>query len=226
MAFDRDSPYRPLDQAGSQFRLLRILDSDQNHIQCELNTFSLVGDDVPTFNALSYRWGDDGPGWVVRLGNYTVSIQKNLYIIMTQMVIEKRRDWMFIDALCIDQENESEKPGQVSLMGEVYRRAEAVLAWLVYEPHGGEDGRDWSSPVYYANNMKSKSRSDIEEAILGNSYWTRVWIVQEVLLANCLIIRMGGLEIDWLALLPEKGYFQARPELPKSTDHLCVCNSK
>lgn len=37
---------------------------------------------------------------------------------------------MWVDALCIDQENDRERSAQVSMMGEVFGRAARVIAWL------------------------------------------------------------------------------------------------
>ena len=37
---------------------------------------------------------------------------------------------MFIDALCIDQSDIAERNHQVRQMGDVYRAAKAVVAWL------------------------------------------------------------------------------------------------
>lgn len=225
MALDRASPYLNLDRSKSQFRLLRILPSDQNNVHCELRAFSLIDDALPPYKALSYRWGDDETSQLIHIGDYPIPIRSNLYTIMTQMLAEERRDWLFIDALCIDQSNEAEKPGQVSLMGEVYRRAEAVIAWLVYEPgtelftFGGEEGL--IDPGHGTNDISAMPRHAVEQAVLCNSYWTRLWIVQEVLLAKCLIIRMGSIEVAWLNLIPEKDYFDSRG-LPDSNANLVV----
>ncbi|KAL5116173.1 hypothetical protein ACEQ8H_005950 [Pleosporales sp. CAS-2024a] len=129
------------------------------------------------------------------------------------MVRDQHRDWIFIDALCINQDESSEKPTQVALMGDVYRRAEEVLAWIVYEPEPDSESdvddvkeeHVLAGGVEYQRDMiASMTREQLERAILGNSYWSRLWIVQEVLLAKRLTIRMGSAEAEWLNLIPEK----------------------
>jgi hypothetical protein len=144
---DESSPYHQLDQSKRQFRLLRLLDSDADHVQCELRIFSLADYDPPVWKALSYRWGDDDAESVVHVNGHPIPIRKNLQKIITQMSTEERHDWIFIDALCIDQENEAEKPGQVELMGEIYRQAEGVLTWIIYEPDDDEE-QDADGPTY------------------------------------------------------------------------------
>jgi hypothetical protein len=216
----KSSPYHQLEEQKRQFRLLKLFNSDTECIKCELGTFSLTDNDLPSWKALSYRWGDDEPNFVVHLNDEAIPIRKNLHKIITQMVKENRRDWIFIDALCIDQENEAEKPGQVELMGEIYRQAEAVVTWIVYEPDDDEeDGAE--GPTYDPYQSPSMWRKQLEGAVLENSYWSRLWIVQEVLLAKALIIRMGATEVNWLNLIPEKTIFTRRG-LPDKNENLGV----
>ncbi|CAN9211514.1 unnamed protein product [Alternaria sp. RS040] len=64
---------------------------------------------------------------------------------MAQMVAENNRDWIFIDALCINQDDETEKLSQVSAMGEVYQRALEVIAWIVPDPDQCESDAEEAS---------------------------------------------------------------------------------
>lgn len=43
---------------------------------------------------------------------------------------EYRRQWLWVDAICIDQENSDEKAIQVALIGEIFANADAVVVWL------------------------------------------------------------------------------------------------
>jgi hypothetical protein len=205
------SLYQPLGQSGRQFRLLRLRGSDADQIQCEMKTFSLASDDLPPWKALSYRWGEDEPDFVIRLNGHPVPVRKGLRLFLRQMMVEKRQDWCFVDALCIDQNNDREKARQVMQMCEIYQRAEEVVAWIVYEPYHYEGDRRnslESGPVYDpdedAYDTSSFSRTQLETAVLENTYWTRLWILQEVLLAKRLTIRIGNAEVEWTNLLPEK----------------------
>ncbi|KUJ24386.1 uncharacterized protein LY89DRAFT_713249 [Mollisia scopiformis] len=53
--------------------------------------------------------------------------------------------WFWIDALCIDQENLSEKAIQVALMGEIYSKASKVIIWL------GSDTKDLEEVEWLCN---------------------------------------------------------------------------
>lgn len=216
-------PYQSLEQSKRQFRLIRLHDTGSDCIQCELAIFSLLDNDLPNWKALSYRWGDDPPEFVVHLDGYPVPIRKNLHSIITQMVTEQQKTWIFIDAICIDQDDELEKPSQVSYMGEIYRRAIEVLAWLIYEPYQTESDAEEETDGTNSDsrNALSFSRKELEAAVAENSYWSRLWIVQEVLLAKWLTIRIGNVEVDWMRLLPEKTYFN-RVELPIKNQGITV----
>lgn len=204
-----DSLYHPLEQSERRFRLVRLPESDANGTRCEMKIFSLLSDDLPPWKALSYRWGDDNPEFNIYLNDHPVPVRQGLQTFITQMIAEKRRDWYFIDALCIDQNNEFERAIQVQQMGEIYRRAEEVVAWIAYEPyHYERDEIHWRKVVYdpddAMNDFASQSTAEVERAVLENSYWSRLWIVQEVLLAKRLTIRIGNAEVEWSNLLPKK----------------------
>jgi hypothetical protein len=49
------------------------------------------------------------------------------------MAREKHADWMYIDAICINQTDIAEREQQVALMHDIYRRAEEVILWI-YNP--------------------------------------------------------------------------------------------
>jgi hypothetical protein len=88
---------------------------------------------------------------------------------------------------------------------------------MKYEPEDDqEDGAE--GPTYDPYQSPSVWRAQLEDAVFQNSYWSRLWIVQEVLLAKALIVRMGATEVDWLNLLPEK----TRRGLPENNRNLGV----
>lgn len=203
MEKDTSTIYKPLDPLSRQFRLLRLVDSAPDCPQCELKMFSLSDGEIPPWKALSYRWGEDIPELNVKLDGRVVLVRRSLHTFLRQMSIEKRWNWFFVDALCINQINKAEKTHQVSLMSTIFRNAEEVMAWIMHEPanNGGEEGKQ---------QIASLARAELEDIVLENSYWTRLWIVQEVLLAKRLTIRIGELEVEWSNLVPEGNPLQRR----------------
>lgn len=216
--------YQPLGQSERRFRLVRLPESDTNGTQWEMRSFSLLDDHLPPWKALSYRWGEDNPEFTIYINGHPVPVRKGLHTFITQMMAEKQRDWYFIDALCIDQDNEWEKAVQVQQMSEIYRRAEEVVAWIVLERYYYEKDEDvWRRVVWGPDDATHDpsllSREELEKAVLANSYWSRLWILQEVLLAQRLTIRIGNAELEWTNLLPEEAIFDDTG-LPRKNENL------
>ncbi|KAF2204554.1 hypothetical protein GQ43DRAFT_146464 [Delitschia confertaspora ATCC 74209] len=87
-------------------------------------------------------WGnptDLGPrdsSFNFQLGNKTYRITQNLQLAMKQLYKSGyAHQWLWIDAICIDQENEDEKTVQVSFMDEIYSKATNVIVWLGPDIH-------------------------------------------------------------------------------------------
>lgn len=120
-------------------------------------------------------------------------------------------DYWWIDAICIDQESIKEKNHQVHIMSDIYSQAAFVFIWLgvdlenLVENERDGHARGWmpSSKVkpFYMSEAFSSSEivctSEITRILLKNIYWTRLWIVQEFVLAKELLLCAGGLVVKW-----------------------------
>lgn len=93
------------------------------------------------YEALSYHWGfqDDVTKTIKILSqsrSFYIGIKPNLDAALRQLrhPLEPRSMW--IDALCINQEDSDEKTTQVLLMSRIYSSAKAVAVWLGVEAGG------------------------------------------------------------------------------------------
>ncbi|KAK1756696.1 heterokaryon incompatibility protein-domain-containing protein [Echria macrotheca] len=101
--------------------------------------------DGAAYEALSYVWGDPRQRHDLTVDDATLSVTANLHGALVAFrhppipgsSSPVRRLWA--DALCINQENVSERAAQVELMGSIFQGAVRVLAWLGWEE--GEEGR-------------------------------------------------------------------------------------
>ncbi|KAL5327044.1 hypothetical protein ACEPPN_004734 [Leptodophora sp. 'Broadleaf-Isolate-01'] len=152
--------YKPLAHPSSKtIRLLELLpavDLDAP-IRIRLRSVSLLDPNRPTYEALSYCWGDladSGTVWrqievaalededseepavsaldceAVREKYGLILIKQNLYGALLRLRLEDRKRLIWVDAMCINQEDDEEKSWQVRIMGDVYREADRVLIWL------------------------------------------------------------------------------------------------
>ncbi|PYH35945.1 uncharacterized protein BO87DRAFT_432853 [Aspergillus neoniger CBS 115656] len=103
--------YSPLDQGPFSTRILRLLPSKDRAapIACQLSNYSLLDDTAQEYDALSYVWGDKADGQL-RGPNF------------------ERTLW--VDAICIDQNNMREKEKQIQNMARMYEQASQVMVWL------------------------------------------------------------------------------------------------
>lgn len=85
------------------------------------------------YKALSYEWGlpsDDDPN--ITIDGHMVRIRKNLFdcLKQTSSVIHHLGFLLlWVDALCINQNDGAEKSQQVQKMREIFSSAEEVFAW-------------------------------------------------------------------------------------------------
>jgi hypothetical protein len=195
----------PLTRPAEQTRLLK-LQPDIDVIRLNIQTYELA--ECPEFVALSYEWGDGSEIHDIIIDGAVFKIRQNLrdaleHIRTLQADTSSTRLFdhdspsFWIDAIAIDQSNDREKPHQVSIMGKIYRQASHVVAWL-----GLEQGDDCSglaldylstgpkvSSGYYNDHPDSFTFSAEERAIsklCDRSYFQRMWIVQECILAKKL----------------------------------------
>jgi hypothetical protein len=106
---------------------------------------------------------------------------------------------LWCDAICIDQDSIFERNHQVQLMGRIYEQATTVLVWLRYQARN--DGLDMKDLRLHYKAMLDQRRNDKRWSLFAdlctNQYWTRTWIVQELLLAKDIRIMYDFGSIDW-----------------------------
>jgi hypothetical protein len=128
--------YEPLKEPDKSIRLIKIL-STTPRIRCEFTVVSL--EDSPVFSALSYVWGDGTITEPVTVDGGTLHVTVNLASAIRdvygqwskgQLVASGGEQWLWADAICIDQKNFQEKNHQVPLMEKIYPNAHRVFAWL------------------------------------------------------------------------------------------------
>jgi hypothetical protein len=122
-------PYRRLQIKESEFRLLILQPGSWSHeLVCDLKISSHPKDE--DFEALSYAWGDVGDSCPITVNDECINITTNLEIAIRYLRKSDGPRTLWIDALCIDQEDAAEKCSQVQRMGEIFSSANSVLAWL------------------------------------------------------------------------------------------------
>ena len=102
-------------------------------ISCDLKEVSL--DEKPRYSALSYTWGGESLIYPVFCAGALLLTTNNCFDALIQLREHDTPKVLWIDSLCIDQTLTTERSQQVAMMGEIYKNAESVVAWL-----GASDG--------------------------------------------------------------------------------------
>ena len=93
------------------------------------------------YQALSYVWGDPIEIKSIQVNNQGFGVTTNLFNGLQRLRSKTKNRIIWVDAICINQEDLQEKSFQVKLMQEVYSRAKAVLMWL-----GELETQDFQAP--------------------------------------------------------------------------------
>jgi hypothetical protein len=143
--------------------------------------------------ALSYAWGNSSADHIITLHDKPFTVRKNLWDFLSRARKERITDYLWIDALCIDQTRVQERNHQVSVMGEIYSRAQRVIVWLGVISRSVEDALVAGQPEEVTGRHKKVSAEHIPgiEEFCELIYWKRAWIVQEYVLAEEIDIWYG-----------------------------------
>lgn len=95
------------------------------YIQLEVKT--LIESSIPRYKALSYAWGSSDNLEDIYVGTsdeYVLSVTQNLACALQCLRYEDRPRTLWIDAICVDQANLTERSSQVQRMTDVFKLAE------------------------------------------------------------------------------------------------------
>lgn len=130
------SPYSPLDPALKQIRVLILHPGPASaELCCSLAYTSLAADDRRTYEAVSYCWGDVKAVETIKLDGRSFAITQSAGGALRAFREEAEDRCIWLDAICINQQDDEERGLQVSIMGDIYRAATRALVWL-----GDDDG--------------------------------------------------------------------------------------
>ena len=207
-------PWMPIDSKEKEIRLIFIEKGQLSEgLQCHFGTAKLA--DQPVYKALSYHWGPKRAPRPVCGDGISVEIPSNLHEAMRHSRRPDEGIWMWIDALCINQNDIDERNQQVAFMGEVYRNAEEVIVWLeeadaktdlamgTIHALGNDSSLHWdgrpqdSVPADFFRPENLTAVSDL----LDKPWWTRVWTLQEAVLAKTLTFLCGPHRLSFEGLV-------------------------
>ena len=186
------------------------------------------------FLALSYTWGDPSISREIIVNGIPLMVTQNVEACLRELRSKHyiQKGWkLWIDAICINQEDIIERASQVPRMREIYTKAWTPIIWLGEQTEDSDDAldllvtlaRDYSSRdgVNRLTNVLQhnaehfgKGRWRALNSIICRRYWGRLWIIQEAALGRkTMPVLCGGRTLAW-------SYFSLAFRLLNNTDEV------
>lgn len=209
-------PYTYTPLATGEFRVLQITTLSGRKLEGRLvHQVIATSDQGETkYEALSYTWGDSEKPEIIIIDGQPLSITWSLFQALYHIRAGHQRLW--VDAICINQEDLHERQQQVQEMSKIYQGAQNVVIWL------GSATRETDHLLQSLKDLDQTQSSDdpVNEApcigsdelasefgmkeILSRPWFARVWIIQEVAFAKAVSVWCGSSNVSGrvLALAP------------------------
>ena len=111
------------------------LGSEEADSECSVQALSSPSPEP--YEALSYTWGPPGGNFSIKIlahgEAYRICIRANLDAALRHLRSSTEHKFFWIDALCINQQDDDEKSLQIQFMSEIYNQATDVCVWLGVE---------------------------------------------------------------------------------------------
>ncbi|KAK0724935.1 heterokaryon incompatibility protein-domain-containing protein [Lasiosphaeris hirsuta] len=209
---------------NNTIRILAIEPGSGEELRTRLDVAAL--DEKPTYEAISYTWGDPSDKTLLRCGTGNVLIPRNLDIFLKRLRNPTRTRYVWADSVCINQDDIRERGQQVSIMRNIYDGSERVLVWLGLDTDNKASTafkavcdvvRFWGPKTdrlrfsSYANRLEpmgpgelAQARETIQESawealrtMFEADYFRRFWIIQELALGSSAVVFWGDHHISW-----------------------------
>ncbi|OBR09935.1 HET domain-containing protein [Colletotrichum higginsianum IMI 349063] len=160
------------------------------------------------YDALSYTWGDGTKNDAIIANGHPMNITKNLQAALQHLRRQDEEVLLWVDGICINQDNTDERNAQVAQMGKIFRKADQVRVWLGAESQTsgaamrvleGLDGVRSSEQIVHRL-VADEDATQALTLLLQRPYWTRMWVFQETVLAREATIHCGSLSAKWSTL--------------------------
>ncbi|KAM0248311.1 hypothetical protein ACHAP5_003481 [Fusarium lateritium] len=202
--------YRYLPLQINTIRLVKILPGQEPLIKCEIVHVTL-GQNTPSYTALSYAWGDPRDSLEIDVDGAYVRVAVSLHDALHVLRQNRLSTLVWADALCINQEDKVERGLQVRLMPRIYSGAMYVTIWLGPEENNSTRAVKYleriaiaSTEVFGSIGVSQLLAAGITNgdilavvSLFAREYWRRLWVVQEIFNTKCIYVYCGPAILPW-----------------------------
>jgi hypothetical protein len=177
---------------------------------------------VYEYEAVSYHWGSGDATYpiyvrdvfeagkvktmdeVVLLGMKRLYVKPNLYKALQALRRSDVEVILWVDAICINQDNEEEKKFQVAKMAQIYSMAERVCIWLGAGDKRSDNAMNFILDILKLEKLQNLTRDEAYTShwndlvdLMRSSWFSRRWVIQELALARDATVHCGKAEVHW-----------------------------
>ncbi|KAF7194852.1 Heterokaryon incompatibility protein 6, OR allele [Pseudocercospora fuligena] len=219
--------YKPLDTSRQEIRVLHVQPKTrEKRPRCRLEHVSLAATPKPKYETISYCWRNPTPRHVILVEGFELRVPYSAWLALKRLALDSEDRTLWIDAVCINQSDRTERGHQVSLMRDVYSLGRRNIVYL------GEtrDEQQMHEAFAIIKNLHAELTGDAvfqeqlvdlalrdisrtERPILtewsegplfkffSNSWFSRLWVLQETCLASKNFCVLGIFELDFRKIL-------------------------
>ncbi|KAF5877894.1 putative heterokaryon incompatibility protein [Botrytis fragariae] len=254
--------YRSLEIKLREVRLVHLNPGlFEDPISCSITYMSLKECTESAYEALSYCWGDHRQRKDIKVtvtdlkghSEYIMSITLSLYSALQRLRPQNGlARVLWADSICINQDDLAERSSQVSLMRDIYRKAQGVVVWLGhgtepmhksimtlttienrYKPNESMDLPASELPYLHdplMENVNGEKHSGmynfVDEWTLYESPWfSRTWVVQEVFNARETTFYCGDNTLNLAMMMRVNKCISSLKDLKLNSSHKAIMPS-
>ncbi|RFU26983.1 hypothetical protein B7463_g9347, partial [Scytalidium lignicola] len=208
------SPVYQRTLAPHEFRLALLSPATDKDSLVHLYLETCIQANCLEYETVSYTWGGENDEYAlskpVFVGPYWDLLfqTKNCWEMLRFFRPQKGTRTLWVDALCINQQDIRERSEQVTKMREIYEQCSRVLVYLgpdLVLPTIGQFPIRHRLHELGSVTIRSLQHSRLSlEKLLRRKYFSRVWVIQELVLSQRAIIRIGDIDFWADALMPSR----------------------
>lgn len=192
--------YKRLADKKRTIRVIKIRSPEEglnDSIRCDLKHIDLAD---KGHVCLSYTWGPStSPRNTIYVNGDKLEVRRGLHEFLLKARELEISDWLWIDAISINQDDHQERGHQVRLMKEIYSLACHVLLYpgtispAINHFFLSANLYSWRALEAYRSAIGIVKRQEFENL----PYWRRVWVIQEVALARKVWVVFPTTLVAW-----------------------------
>jgi hypothetical protein len=177
--------------------------------------------ELPPFEALSYTWGNTVIPKIIACNGLSFKIHLNAWHALVDLRYEDKPRVLWVDAICINQQDNEDKNHYVPMMRVIYERASRVCVWMqpvhvdmanvlnIVSKVSAIGEKDELEPeksllAVTAADLTAQGLPSVNDPVwksidllLWSSWFNRIWIIQEITLARDAILVSGSASCPW-----------------------------